>query len=488
MMKKIESIPEAKLLLMSLRSVGYTEETAIADIIDNSISADATSIHINFDWDKQKIVISDNGKGMNKDKLIQNMRIGSADPTEIRNEKDLGRFGMGMKTAAFSLGKRLTVVTKSEIGYSNATWDLDAVVEIGWKLLILEEDELVDYYSLIKEEGTVVIIEKLDRLIDSTNLSKSKSRFYRMIGRAEKHISLTFHRFMEEGISFYLQEKRIEAWNPFILENRATEEKPEEYCYSDDGKHLVVIQPYILPHKTKFASKEDYDRAGGFRGWNYHQGVYVYRNKRLIVYGTWFNYIKKEPAYNLARIKLDIFSESDELWSIDIKKSTASLPLFVKDTVERIIDITVENSARVYNSRGTYTRNSTVPNLSYVWEQRKVNGKYSFHINKKHTLLTKIKEQLDDQGKEVLAAYLALIENFAPFMMSGMTASLQGDCNSRQIDTLSIEYRTEIGELKRYMALFKEQGFTNEEIRTTFLEMSNYRHLKQIILQMTEEE
>lgn len=484
----IESIPEARLLLMSLRSVGYTEETAIADIIDNSISAEAASIHIDFDWDKQKIIISDNGKGMDKESLIRNMRIGSADPTEIRKAKDLGRFGMGMKTAAFSLGKRLTVVTKSDGVYSNATWDLEAVAEYGWKLLIQDDDALVDYYPLIKEEGTIVIIEKLDRLIDSVNLTKSKSRFYRMIDRTEKHISLTFHRFIEEGISFFLQGNPVTAWNPFVLDNRATEEKPEEYCYSDDGNHLVVIQPYILPHKTKFASEEDYNKAGGFKGWNYHQGFYVYRNKRLIVYGTWFDYVKKEPAYNLARIKLDITSDSDELWGIDIKKSTASLPLFVRDTIERIIDDTVDNSARVYNSRGTYTRNITVPNLSYVWEQRKVNGKYTFYINRKHTLLTKVKEQLDDRGKETLAAYLALIENFAPFMMSGVTTSLQKMEESQKIDMSSIEYRTEVGELKRYMALFKEQGFTNEEIRTTFLEMSNYRHLKQIVLKMTEEE
>ena len=160
----------------------------------------------------------------------------------------------------------------------------------------------------------------------------------------------------------------------------------------------------------------------------------------------------------------------------------------MRDTIERIIDDTVDNSARVYNSRGTYTRNITVPNLSYVWEQRKVNGKYTFHINRKHTLLTKVKEQLDDRGKETLAAYLALIENFAPFMMSGVTTSLQKMEESQKIDMSSIEYRTEVGELKRYMALFKEQGFTNEEIRTTFLEMSNYRHLKQIVLKMTEEE
>lgn len=327
MTDKIESIPEARLLLMSLRSVGYTEETAIADIIDNSISAEATEIRIVFDWSQQRILIVDNGIGMNSESLIKNMRIGSADPHEIRTSNDLGRFGMGMKTAAFSLGKRLTVVTKENGIYSNATWDLDAVLDIGWNLLIQDHDALQELEEIIGERGTVIAIEKLDRLIDASNSSKSKTRFYKAIDRTGKHISLTFHRFIEEdGLKLYLQDKLVEAWNPFLADNRATEEKAEEICFSEDSQHEVTIQPYILPHKTKFATPEEFDKAGGFKGWNFHQGIYVYRNKRLIVYGTWFDYIKKEPAYNLARIKLDISSNSDDLWNIDIKKSTASLP------------------------------------------------------------------------------------------------------------------------------------------------------------------
>lgn len=120
MTKKIQSIPEARLLLESLRSVGYNEETAIADIIDNCISAKAHEIKIQFDWEKKRIVISDDGLGMSSKDLIENMRIGSSDPNQVRDERDLGRFGMGMKTAAFSLGKKLTVVTKSNSTVSNS--------------------------------------------------------------------------------------------------------------------------------------------------------------------------------------------------------------------------------------------------------------------------------------------------------------------------------------------------------------------------------
>lgn len=485
----IPSIPEAKLLLASLRSVGYTEETAIADIIDNCISAHANKIDILFDWNNKRILIIDNGSGMIAADLIENMRIGSSDPDQERSEDDLGRFGMGMKTAAFSLGKMLTVVTKTDEVVSNAVWDLDQIPQIGWNLIVRDPGEIEEYSAMLSEQGTVVAIEKLDRVIDLSNEAKAKKKFYTIAGKVEKHIALTFHRFIEEDDLFIrLNENPIASWNPFILSNSATQELPDETIWSDDGKSEVTIQPYVLPHKTKFASDDDYQAAGGFKGWNYHQGVYVYRNRRLIICGTWFDYIKKEPAYNLARIKVDISASSDEDWKIDIKKSAASLPGYVRETVERAIDICTETSARVYNSRGTYSKsNAGAPNLNYVWEQRKKNGRYTFHINRKHSLLQDIKKQLDEQGIAALSAYLALVENLAPFMLSGAADSLQKNSASNAADQSSLEYQLEVNELKEYIKLFLSHGFSKEETKTTLLDMANFRHLRQEIIKMVEE-
>ena len=487
--KTIQSIPEARLLLSSLRSVGYTEETAIADIIDNCISAHANEIDVVFDWDKKRILIIDNGLGMNGEELIENMRIGSSDPDVSRDENDLGRFGMGMKTAAFSLGKRLTVVTKSNSSVSNAVWDLDQIPVIGWNLIIRSESEIQEYASMLKEQGTIVIIEDLDRVIDFNNEAKSKQKFYSIIKKVERHIALIFHRFIEEDdMILRVNGSVVSAWNPFIIENSATQELPDEIIWSDDGSSEIIIQPYVLPHKTKFTTDEDYQVAGGYKGWNYHQGIYVYRNRRLIIFGTWFDYIKKEPAYNLARIKIDITSASDEDWKIDIKKSAASLPVYVRDTVERAIDICTETSARVYNSRGTYSKsNVSTPNLNYVWEQRKKNGRYTFHINRKHLLIQEIKKQLDDQGVAALSAYLALVENFAPFMHSGVTDSLQKNNGVDSVDTTSLEYKVELNEIREYITLFLSKGFTKEETKSTLLDMANYRHLKKKIIKMIED-
>lgn len=484
-METVKSIPEARLLLASLRSVGYSEEAAIADLIDNCISAGADEICIDFEWDNQRIIIRDNGVGMNQLELYENMRIGSSDPDAKRDASDLGRFGMGMKTAAFSLGKKLCVITKKDGAFSNATWDLDMIPEIGWQLIVLPESQLILPKEILNSEnGTVVVIENLDRIIDSTDLVKAKKHFYSVVRKVEKHISLVFHRFMtEDELVIKINGNPIEAWDPFITENSATQELPEEYVWSEDSNTEVLIQPYVLPHKTKFATELQYQSAGGPKGWSYHQGVYVYRNRRLIICGTWFDYIKKEPAYNLARIRVDISSDGDSDWKIDIKKSSAALPIYAKEAVERAIEIATEASARVYNSRGTYSKsNVSSPNLNYVWEQRKRNGKYSFHINKKHKLVEDIRKQLDDDGRAALNAYLALLENFAPFVQSGLVDTMQSSVSGAS----TLETDVELEEIKNYIDLFEKSGFTPEEIKDTLLEMSSYRHLKDKIIELLE--
>ncbi|MFR2722950.1 MAG: hypothetical protein ACLTAY_15555 [Thomasclavelia ramosa] len=266
-----------------------------------------------------------------------------------------------------------------------------------------------------------------------------------------------------------------------ISTNSATQELPEEYIWSENTETEILIQPYVLPHRTKFKSDNEYQKAGGPKGWSYHQGVYVYRNRRLILCGTWFDYLKKEPAFNLARIRVDISSDGDADWKIDIKKSTASLPLYAKEAIERAIELSTEASAKVYNSRGSYSKqNVSAPNLNYVWEQRKRNGKYSFHINKKHKLLEDIKKQLDDSGKASLNGYLALVENFAPFMQSGLAETM----NAKSTKDDKLVEDVEIEEIKEYIELFKKSGFTYDEIKETLLDMSSYRHIKDKILEL----
>jgi hypothetical protein len=429
---------------------------------------------------------------MTFDELIASMKIGSSDPLEKRNDEDLGRFGMGMKTAAFSLGKRLFVATKQGEAFSNATWDLSYIEKQKdgkWNLIVNRDNEeelgWIKSYLNRFENCTLLVIDVLDRLVDIENLSKSKTNFYKTIERVKKHVGMIFHRFIEEDdLNIFFGDEIIHAWNPFNIYNSATQELSEE-LYWEAGKQ-VIIQPYVLPHKTKFASTGEYEVAQGPKGWSSQQGIYVYRNRRLLVFGTWFDIIKKEPAFNLARIKLDITSDSDYDWKIDIKKSVATPPLYIRDMLERAIIVCTSASSKVYNSRGAYSKNPTSQQLGYVWEQRKNRlGTYVFYINKKHPILMEVNKKMDEDGRESLKAYIALIESYAPFMQSGLTEYL-GD--RKKGDPEESEKQADIKEAKGYIKKFLRHDFSKDEVETIILGMPNYRYIEAELKKTFEDE
>lgn len=477
-----ELLPDAKMLLASLRSVGYTEETAIADIVDNSISSGATKIQLYFDWDNRNILIADNGKGMDIKELLESMKIGSADPGEIRNSDDLGRFGMGMKTASFSIGKQLLVISRQDGVECNAEWNLEHVEKTDkWEILLHSADKIEKFIEGIKDkinveewnDGTLITLSILDKLIDDNNLNKSKGKFYKIIKKIKIHLAMIFHRFIEEdSLQIYVNGNLLNAWNPFERHNPATMELSREELF--DGKSDVILEPFILPHKNKFEDEVAFKKAGGAKDWLGQQGFYVYRNRRLIVCGTWFGKFKKEPAYNLARIQLDMSSESDFEWGIDIKKSKATLPVAIEESITQIAYLAIEKSVAVYNSRGVYNRKNTANNtsLKYVWEQRKNSvGNYMFFLNKKHPMLIELMQGLNDEHKKQLKTYLSLIENYSPAMLS----SVISNANDAEVNE-DMKARDLIG-LREKIEILRELGYEKEEILEVFTESPEYAYL-----------
>ena len=476
MREPITSIPSANILLSSLRSVGYTPETAIADIVDNSLSANASIVSIELKWQERVIIIADNGDGMYEQELLKSMIIGSSDPLDSRSIHDLGRFGMGMKTASFSLGKKLTVLAKTGGTINNASWDLDYVrKEDKWQILV--EDSASTFIQQLSDRlseydnGTAVCISNIDKVISSDSANEKK-KFYKMIENVKNHLSLVFHRFMESGkISIIVNGTPLSPWNPFIPDNNARQElEPEEV---NENGHKVVIRPYVLPHKTKFANDDEVKDAGGYKGWLHYQGFYVYRNERLIIYGTWFGLFKKEMSFNLARIQLDIYSDSDFDWQIDIKKSKAVPPAYTDDIIRLAAEKATKQSVKVYNSRGTYSDrkgNANAPQLSYVWEQRKDSrGSYSFVLNKKHTLLNKLKTTLAPEQKELLNAYLNLVEKCSPMELSGVN-----DMSVSKGSLSENEYNELAYQAKRLIATLIINGNSKEEIRSLLQQLPDY--------------
>jgi hypothetical protein len=195
--------PNPKSTINSYRSFGYNLSTAIADIIDNSISACATQISLDYEWKGQDtfIAISDNGKGMNQSELVLAMTPGSKNPEEERDEKDLGRFGMGLKTASFSQCKRLTCITKKENSNTiKRCWDIDYINnENEWQLLNYVSDNAFIQKIDVQKSGTLVLWEKLDRIIGCAEIKNEsvKNAFYQEMINVKQHLSLVYHKFIE---------------------------------------------------------------------------------------------------------------------------------------------------------------------------------------------------------------------------------------------------------------------------------------------------
>ena len=324
--------PNPKSTINSYRSFGYNLSTAIADIIDNSISANADTIEIDFVWRGKDSVISilDNGKGMNLEELIVAMTPGSKDPEDPRDEKDLGRFGMGLKTASFSQCKRLTVVSKKE-GFTTIKrcWDIDFInSEEEWTLLDYISDE--SYLKKIDnlKSGTLIIWEYLDRIVGDAKEENEavKNAFYQEMVTVNEHLSLVFHRFIEsKKIKLFSNTYEIEAWNPFLLNLNPKPEMGQLEVLQNN----VEVTYFILPHMSKI-SNEDYEKSGGPLGWYQQQGYYIYRGDRLLVSGDWLGIEKKREYSKLARIAINFPNANDFDWNLDIKKSTATPPMEIR--------------------------------------------------------------------------------------------------------------------------------------------------------------
>jgi Histidine kinase-, DNA gyrase B-, and HSP90-like ATPase len=403
--------PNPKSTINSYRSFGYNLSTAIADIIDNSISANANEICIEYNWKGEDSFISifDNGIGMNKEELVLAMTPGSKDPEEERNENDLGRFGMGLKTASFSQCKRLTCITK-KINYSTIKrcWDIDFInKENEWQLLdYVSDNSFFDKFNNQKS-GTLVLWQKLDRIVGNTDSSNEtvKNAFYQEMMNVKVHLSLFFHKFIEsKRIKLFFQNEEIEPYNPFLLNLNP---KPEMGLPEKFGN--VEITYFILPHMSEIG-KSEYENSGGSLGWFQKQGFYIYRGDRLLVAGDWLGLEKKRDYSKLARIAISFSNENDFNWQLDIKKSIANPPIEIRRELLRIAKIAIMKSAKIYNWRGqkTFSENS-VTNHELLWTDEKTReGIKKYKINRKHPI---IKSLLDENSKLAEKALKLLEEN-----------------------------------------------------------------------------
>lgn len=414
--EKASAIPEAISMIETFRAIGYSIEAAVADIIDNSISASAKNVWINFDWQgvSSWLSVKDDGHGMNNDELIQAMKPGSKNPLDDRDGKDLGRFGLGLKTASFSQCRKLSVISKREsMQPAYWTWDLDFVKYTGnWDLINYLPEGRFKEDIMNLNSGTIVVWNDIDRLIKDFRKDDSKSleKFLIIIEQIKKHLAMVFHRFIENGkVKIYFQDRLLDPWNPFLVNISATQVFPEELIHNGQ----VSVKGFVLPHKSKM-SEEIFKKAEGPKGWNEQQGFYVYRNERLILAGDWLGLYRKEEHYKLARIQIDLPNNLDAEWQIDIKKSVARPPLGLREQL-RAYSSQVRNQAiEVYRHKGKNVK--ILPGQKFIplWIDHKRGDKWFYKINREHPLIEKINNQAITEPEKAIEVLIRFIEETVP--------------------------------------------------------------------------
>ncbi|NMB71336.1 MAG: ATP-binding protein [Bacteroidales bacterium] len=328
--------PNPSRLIEGLRDTGYDFNTALSDIIDNSIDAGASLVDIRILMDTDgdvRITIADNGCGMDEATLLNGMTYGAPEKSDPSR---LGKFGLGLKTASTAFARKLSVITRNSANSRllKATWDLDFVIKVGdWQLILQDPDEEeVELFEEIAHEttGTLVIWEKIDRLLKvykKPGCQQARKALETIVDAFRDHASMVFQRFLDtkdgraRNIKMVLNGEPLLPWDPFCINEPGTElvaqiDQPVEF---DNGECAnFILKAFVLPRREEFSTPEAAKKA---RLGNHTQGIYLYRENRLIHSADWFGMFTKEPHYSLLRVDFSFSHELDLALKVDIKKS-----------------------------------------------------------------------------------------------------------------------------------------------------------------------
>ena len=418
-MKVLQQPPQAHSLISATRHIGYSLEAAVADLVDNSIAADAKTVDVDFeDSLNSYIAIIDDGEGMTADELTSAMQYGSADPAQARSEKDLGRYGLGLKTASMSQCRVMTVISKKNGEIAARRWDLDYIAkhkDVVWPLIILEKDEWKDLPGVEvlknRKSGTVVLWQSID-----FGGSYDEMTFDDEMCKMSEHLALVFHRYIygEEGIhkiKIRINGNALKPKDPFL--QYVEDGKQGHQCKATQplgfGKSRITLQAFTLPH-DKELTPEMRDVLGTGKALRRTQGFYIYRNKRLITYGHWFGLKAQGEFFKLARVKVDIPNSVDMKWSLDVKKSIAIPPKQIVAHLRAYVDSVVKQSRNAIRVEVFGKKAKAGSEDPQVWESTVKDGVVTaVNLNRKHPV---IRAALESQG--VSEKLLRLFERTIP--------------------------------------------------------------------------
>lgn len=483
-------------MLEALRGLGYSTAAALADVIDNGISAGASVIHVKFDWDgeKSRISILDNGRGMDDAELETAMTLGAKSPLDERSPSDLGRFGMGLKTASFSQCRCLTVASKRISGpVSCLRWDLDAIVESpddGWRMFEGPPRGSEDFIKPADtiSSGTLVLWERLDRIVTS---GYDLNHFSDLVDDIELRLAMVFHRLLE-GLSpvfrLFINDKLVSPWDPFMTGHPAKPwHSPVAQILTPSG--LIEAQCHVLPHKDRL-SEEEYRKTGGPEGWTSQQGFYVYRNRRLLLAGGWLGlghgraWNREEPQ-RLARIRLDIPNTADSSWKIDVKKSTARPPVTVRPWLTKLAEDTRERARRVFAFRGTPMPGPGGLKVEQqAWRVERLKGGVRYRIDEGHPAVAAVIEAVGDRAN-LVRAMLRVVEETVPVQRIWLDTAenretprtgFEGEPNAAVIEVASVLFND----------LLERKGLSIEEARKSMLRTEPFQNYPTLVAKLGE--
>lgn len=484
--------PRPASLVESLRAFGYDLSTALADLADNSLFAKAKNIKIHFYWGaaESAIALADDGIGMNAETLVDAMCFGSTNPRAIRHQNDFGRFGLGLKTASFSQCRRLTVITHQKRGQSTVRcWDIDYVAETNeWRLLRDATSLAKTIYNQISlgNRGTVVVWEKLDRItVDHQTLNESaEDLFLHQAEQVRNHFASVFHRLMEDrnGVKFFLNEKLIKPWDPFLTDQQATKKLPPEELILK-GK-TILVQPFVLPHLSKL-NTDTHAKGAGLRGWNAHQGFYIYRNRRLIVAGDWLGIKswRQEEHFKLARIKVDLPNSLDHEWELDVTKSRARPPQSLRDDFYRIGEYTRNRAKQIYAYRGAKLIPVAGQERVFLWQQISHHNRVSYQLNREHPLVQRVRATSSDIPK--LSALFRLIEETMPIPLITITDHEKPDLTIGPFETTKDRETLEV--MRQVLGALLHSGFSINDALKRLGAMEPFPRFPQLLQIIIEE-
>lgn len=350
----IEVTPSARRLTSSLRDIGYDVNAAVADLIDNSLSAGARDVEVIVEYHPDGLsflLIADDGTGMAESEIDEAMRFGSE---RTYDNSDLGKYGLGLKTASLSQARRLTVASRTSPIRANVRMrclDLDHIEAVDrWEVLTKISDGHAAWTGATLEHlkrgpGTVVVWDHLDRLLRNSvhNDGAGRRRMTNVANGLHRHLGMVFHRFLEGAASDWDGNKltisvngtKVRAWNPFAIDQTETVAmSPSHFEVEVDGRpSLIGFTPYVLPARSLFNDPEEFERLSGPQKWNRQQGLYIYRADRLVQSGGWAGIRAIDEHTKLARAALSFGPELDDLFRVNVAKMRVTVPSEIRNLV-----------------------------------------------------------------------------------------------------------------------------------------------------------